>query len=29
VELDLREGELADLNSSADTVRELVQLLHG
>jgi malate dehydrogenase len=29
VELDLREDELADLNSSADTVRELVQVLHG
>jgi malate dehydrogenase len=29
VELDLREDELADLSNSADSVRELVQVLHG
>ena len=29
VELDLREDELADLNNSANSVRELVQVLHG
>jgi malate dehydrogenase len=29
VELDLREDELADLGKSADSVRELVQVLHG
>jgi malate dehydrogenase len=29
VELDLQEDELADLSSSADSVRELVQVLHG
>jgi malate dehydrogenase len=29
VELDLREDELADLKGSADSVRELVQVLHG
>src|SRR3712207_4165673 len=29
VELDLRESELQDLRSSADAVRELVEVLHG
>jgi malate dehydrogenase len=28
VDLDLQEDELADLNNSADAVRELVQVLH-
>jgi malate dehydrogenase len=29
VELDLQENELAELGNSADSVRELVQVLHG
>jgi malate dehydrogenase len=29
VELDLQENELAELTNSADSVRELVQVLHG